>query len=44
MKNMSRDIFQFPKRHVFYFLEYRTMEKVQKPSNYYVLYIIVRTL
>jgi hypothetical protein len=24
---------QFPKRCVFYFLEYRMMDKVQKPSN-----------
>jgi hypothetical protein len=24
---------QFPKRRVFLFLEYRTMEKAQKPSN-----------
>jgi hypothetical protein len=29
----GRKQIQFPKRHVFYSLEYRTMEKVQKPSN-----------
>jgi hypothetical protein len=27
---------QFPKRHVFYFLEYWAMEKVQKPSNFLI--------
>jgi hypothetical protein len=39
----GRKQIQFPKRRVFYSLEYRTMEKVQKPSNS-VLYTIVRTL
>jgi hypothetical protein len=29
----GRKQIQFPKRCVFYFLEYRTMDKVQKPSN-----------
>jgi hypothetical protein len=29
----GRKQIQFPKCRVFYFLEYRTMEKVQKPSN-----------
>jgi lipocalin len=28
-----RKLIQFPKRRVFCFLEYRTMEKVQKPNN-----------
>jgi hypothetical protein len=29
----GRKQIQFPKRRVFCFLDYRTMEKVQKPSN-----------
>jgi hypothetical protein len=28
-----RQVFQFPKRRVFCFLEYGTMEKATKPSN-----------
>jgi hypothetical protein len=28
-----RKQFQFPQHSVFYFLEYRTLEKVQNPSN-----------
>jgi hypothetical protein len=39
----GRKQIQFPRRRVLYFLEHRTMEKVQKPSNS-MLYIIVRTL
>jgi hypothetical protein len=33
----GRKQIQFPKRRVFYFLKYWTMEKVQKPSNYELL-------
>jgi hypothetical protein len=42
-KSESQSLDQFPKCRYFYSLEYRMMEKIQKPSNS-ALYTIFRTL